>query len=162
MKYFLARKEDVANGPGIRTSIWLSGCNRQCYNCFNKNGWDFNAGNELTDNAIKNFINFGKKSFISGFSILGGEPLQQDINEMISFVSALRSVPNKTIWLWTGYKFEDLNYNQINIIKNIDVLVDGPFIDELKNANLQFKGSSNQRIIDVQSTLANNKIILYN
>lgn len=157
MNYISARVRDVANGPGIRASIWLSGCSRRCEDCFNPEAWSFDAGKELTPQAIKKFASFGYSEGIAGFSILGGEPLQQYVMEMLSFMEELRKV-GKPIWMWTGYTFEELSYDQKEIVKLVDVLVDGPFEKDKFDPNLKFRGSSNQRIIDVQATLRYNSI----
>ena len=160
MNYISARKKDIANGPGVRVSLWVSGCTHRCLNCFNPEGWDFNAGKPLTQVAIDNFIALGKSEDIAGFSILGGEPLQQSA-DILDFMRQLRAVPNKTIWMWTGYCFEDLNKDQLEIVKYVDVLVDGPFVDALKNPNLRYRGSTNQRLIDVPATLQQGSIVLH-
>lgn len=157
MRYLSARNRDVANGPGIRASIWLSGCSRHCEDCFNPEAWDFNAGKELTPQAIDKFTSFGYPEGIAGFSILGGEPLQQYVMEMIPFMESLQKV-GKPIWMWTGYMFEELSYDQMEIVKHVDVLVDGPFEKDKFDPSLKFRGSSNQRIIDVQATLRYNSI----
>ena len=162
MHYMKARKLDVANGPGIRCSIWLSGCTRHCPDCFNQSGWDFQAGKELTKESMIKFANIGRNKEIAGFSILGGEPLQQNKNEMLEFLDCLHQVYRKTIWMWTGYTYEELTQDQLEIVNQVDVLVDGPFIKELKNPNLRFRGSSNQRIIDVKATVKKGQLKLHN
>ena len=158
MRYFKARSEDISNGPGIRVSIWVQGCNRHCPECFNPETWDFNGGKLFNDKIKKQFLDLANKDKIVGFSILGGEPLQQG-DDMLDLVKSMKEqYPNKTIWMWTGYKYEDLNNKQLEIISYIDVLVDGEFISNQKSPNERFKGSSNQRIIDVKKTLETNKI----
>jgi anaerobic ribonucleoside-triphosphate reductase activating protein len=158
MRYFKARSEDISNGPGIRVSIWVQGCNRHCPECFNPETWDFNGGKLFNDKIKKQFLDLANKDKIVGFSILGGEPLQQG-DDMLDLVKSMKEqYPNKTIWMWTGYKYEDLNNKQLEIINYIDVLVDGEFISNQKSPNERFKGSSNQRIIDVKKTLETNKI----
>lgn len=160
MRYLTARKRDIANGPGVRVSIWVTGCNRRCPNCFNPEAWDFNAGKELTAEGITKFIEFSNAINVEGFSILGGEPLDQGF-DMYDFLGRLRSESkDKSIWLWTGYKFEDLNSEQLEMLEFVDVLVDGAFIEELKDPSLRFRGSSNQRIIDVPKTLAYKQVCL--
>lgn len=158
MKYAQIRECDIANGEGIRVSLFVTGCFLNCPGCFNKNYQDFNFGVEWNNQEQKEFINFGNKEFIDGYSILGGEPLLQG-KDMLELVKAIKMNSGKSIWLWSGLVFEELNEIQREIIKFIDVLVDGPFIEELKDRNLQFKGSKNQRIIDVQKTLLDEKIV---
>ena len=158
------RKYDVANGPGIRTTVFVSGCTHNCYNCFNKQYQDFKFGNSLTilkKNEIMSYISETKR-----LSILGGEPMQQGW-EMVDFVFDIKNTYKDTnIWVWTGYTIEEilnpkdgLSY-QRELLKYIDVLVDGKFVQSKKDLKLKFRGSSNQRIIDVQKTLATGKIIL--
>lgn len=160
MRYFKARSQDVANGPGIRASIWICGCDRHCKGCFNQEIADFNAGKPLSSEMMKRFAALGgNNKEIAGFSILGGEPLQQDKEEMLEFLSYLK-IPKKTIWMWTGYTYEELTKDQLEVVKHVNVLVDGPFIESLRNPNLKFRGSSNQRIIDVKKTIKIGKVII--
>ena len=158
MKYLMARKRDIANGPGIRTSIWFSGCNRRCPNCFNPQGWDFNAGKDFTEKARENFVKLGMKEEIVGFSILGGEPLSQG-EDMLEFVKILEDT-GKNIWMWTGYTYEDLDDLQKEIVSHVDVLVDGPFVQELHSPDLRFRGSSNQRLIKTKETKLQGQIVI--
>ena len=162
MNYAQIRKYDVANGVGIRTTLFVSGCHFNCPGCFNKEYQDFSFGKEFTDEEMQKFIDLGNNPSISGFSFLGGEPLDQ-INDdtLLRTVKAIKEYTDKTIWLWTGYVFENLSEKQLEIVKHIDVLVDGPFIEAQKDMRLLFRGSANQRIIDVQKTLAENKIVLW-
>lgn len=161
MRYFKARSQDVANGPGVRTSIWVCGCTRHCPGCFNQEAADFNAGEPLSLSRMRRFAAIGGiDKDIAGFSILGGEPLQQDKDEMLKLLRCLRVYPKKTIWMWTGYTYEDLTADQLEIVKNVDVLVDGPFIEKLKNPNLRFRGSSNQRIINIKDTMKYGEVIV--
>lgn len=158
------RKYDVANGPGIRTTVFVSGCTHNCYNCFNKQYQDFKFGNFLTNSKKKEIISYVKET--KRLSILGGEPMQQGW-EMVDFVFDIKNTCNDSnIWMWTGYTIEEilnpkdgLSY-QRELLKYIDVLVDGKFVQSKKDLKLKFRGSSNQRIIDVQKTLATGKIIL--
>lgn len=155
------RCEDIANGPGIRVSIYVQGCTRQCEDCFNKETWDFNGGSPFTNNLKERFLELGNKKKIVGYSILGGEPLQQG-KEMLSLVQDIRKAyPEKTIWMWTGYKYEDLSDEQLEIVKEIDVLVDGEFVTKLKSSNRHFIGSHNQRIIDIQKTILKGSVELF-
>lgn len=161
MRYRLIRSEDIANGPGIRVSIYVQGCNRHCPNCFNPETWDFNGGKLFTNNIKVQFLELAKPKKIVGFSILGGEPLQQG-KDMLDLVKSMKKeYPDKSIWMWTGYKYEDLNDEQLEIISHIDVLVDGEFIEAQKCPNKRFRGSLNQRIIDIHKTLKNGTITIH-
>ena len=168
MKYAKIKKCDVSNGPGVRVSLFVSGCNRHCKGCFNEEAWDFEYGDDFTNKEIDEIINFLEPSYISGLSILGGEPLEL-INQkgILPLLQKVREVykDKKTIWLYTGYTYEDIlkmpNQEIKEILKLIDVLVDGEFKEDLKDPLLYFRGSSNQRIIDVKQTLKNKKVILH-
>jgi len=160
MKYAQMRQFDVANGVGIRTSLFVSGCHFHCKNCFNREYWPFDYGTEYDDEAMQKFIDMGKNSNVTGYSLLGGEPMDQLMDDMmLKTVMEIKKQTGKTIWMWTGFTFETLNEKQKEIVKYVDVLVDGQFIDEKKNLTLLFRGSENQRIIDVQKTLAAGEII---
>ena len=161
MRYNKIRSTDIANGPGLRVSIFVQGCNRHCPGCFNPDTWDFNSGRIFNRRIKIQFLDLAKSKEIAGFSILGGEPLEQG-EDMLDLVKSIKEqYPNKTIWMWTGYKYEDLNKAQKEIISYIDVLVDGEFIESQKSGNERFKGSHNQRIIDVQRTLNSKEIHLF-
>lgn len=161
MRWAKIRTTDIANGPGFRVSIYVQGCNHHCPDCFNPETWDFAKGKEFTDEIKAKFLSLGESKLITGFSILGGEPLQQG-EDMLDLVKSIKKVyPDKTIWLWTGYTFEDLDELQCDIIKYVDVLVDGKFDKSLKDASLKYKGSSNQRVINVPETLRTGKCVLY-
>lgn len=158
MRIAKIREQDIANGPGIRVSIYVQGCTRHCDGCFNPETWDFDGGHKFTLPLMMQIAELGSKKYITGYSILGGEPLQQD-EELITLLKHLRKT-KKSIWMWTGYKWENLTEEQLEIVKHVDVLVDGPFIDKLKNPNIRFRGSSNQRIIDVKKTLRKGTVVL--
>ena len=162
MRYNTIRKMDIANGPGVRVSIFMQGCAFHCENCFNKETWDFDKGEEFTDEVIDNVIELCKPSFIKGLSILGGEPWHpKNVDGTTRLVKRFKEVfPDKTIWSWSGYTFEDYLSKQDGI-KYVDVVVDGRFVESLKNPTLKFKGSSNQRVIDVAKSLEKNEVILY-
>ena len=162
MRYNTIRKMDIANGPGVRVSIFMQGCAFHCENCFNKETWDFDKGEEFTDEVIDNVIELCKPSFIKGLSILGGEPWHpKNIDGTTKLVKRFKEVfPDKTVWSWSGYTFEDYLSKQEGI-KYVDVVVDGRFVDSLKNPTLKFKGSSNQRVIDVAKSLEKKEVILY-
>lgn len=152
---------DIANGPGVRTSIFLSGCNHHCKNCFNQIAWDFNYGNPLTHEVIDKIIESAQPEYISGITILGGEPLANEANQHATYTICKKfkeKFPNKTIWLYTGFTYEDVAH--LSLMNYVDVVVDGLFVEELKDLMLQFRGSSNQRIIDVKKSLETNNTTL--
>lgn len=162
MNYAKIKKYDVANGEGLRVSIFFSGCKFKCKGCFNKEVQDFNYGSEYTKYTKYIILGLVQSKTISGLSLLGGEVMQQDIDKILDLVKSCKEMnPNKSIWLWTGYKFENLNEEQKRILPYIDVLIDGQFEEDKKDLNLKWRGSFNQRVIDVQKTLRNNEITLY-
>ncbi len=160
MHYGNIKKCDVANGVGVRTSLFVSGCRNRCKNCFNPETWDFSYGDEFTDEVADEIIASLKPSHIAGLTILGGEPMEPENQKgLLPFIQRVRSeVPDKTIWVYTGYTLEkDLlpggaknTPETLEILKNIDVMVDGRFIEELKDVTLKFRGSSNQRILEMK------------
>lgn len=161
---------DIANGEGIRTSIFFSGCEHYCKNCFNSELWDFNVGQSFTKEVYESKIKPTMNEHITGISILGGEPLHpNNITATFNLVKWFKEdFPKKTIWLWSGYTWEELtsksnsNYKiNIGILNNIDVLVDGKYVDELRDISLKWCGSTNQRVINIQESLKENKIVLY-
>ena len=155
MNYIGLNKYDTANGPGIRVSLFVSGCTLCCKGCFNKESWKFNAGLPFTDSIKNDIINELKKSWINGFSLLGGDPLEPKLHDdVLDLVKTIKQeVPNKDIWLWTGRLYEKEKEKENEILKYVDVLIDGPYNHEL-NGDFQYRGSSNQRIIN----LVNNKL----
>lgn len=161
MRWAKIRTEDIANGPGFRVSIYVQGCNNHCPGCFNPETWDFEGGKEF-NNAVKNkFLELGKSKKIAGFSILGGEPLQQG-KDMLDLVKEIKETyPDKTIWMWTGCVYEELTPEQLEIVKYVDVLIDGRFDSKLKSLRSRYKGSSNQRVIDIAKTLKEGKCVLH-
>ena len=161
MRWAKIRTEDIANGPGYRVSIYVQGCNHHCPECFNPETWDFQGGREF-NNAIKNkFLELGNNKKIAGFSILGGEPLQQG-QDMLNLVKEIKErYPDKTIWMWTGCVYEELTPEQLEIVKYVDVLIDGRFDAKLKSLRSRYKGSSNQRVIDIAKTLKEGKCVLH-
>ena len=163
MRYGQIRQYDIANGPGIRTSIFVTGCSLKCKNCFNKDYQDPNYGNLWTEENTLQIVNYLKKDEISGLTILGGEPFENAV-DLIEIIRKIKEQIDKPIWIYSGYIYEILIKDPIHkkLLEEVDVLVDGPFIDSLKDLTLKFKGSSNQRIIDVNASLANNSIILLN
>lgn len=164
MKYAKIRKMDISNGEGVRVSLFVQGCSFHCKNCFNQETWDFNGGKEFTTAEIQKIIELADKDYIAGLSILGGEPLHNNnVDEVFHIVATFKEkFPNKNIWLWTGFKFEDAikDSKRKFILRNIDVLVDGQFEEDKKDLTLKWRGSSNQRVIDCKKSLAENKVIL--
>lgn len=165
MRYAQIRKFDVANGLGIRTTIFVTGCTHNCFNCFNKEYQDFNFGKVWTDRETQQVIEYVNLPMVKGLSILGGEPMQ-NAKELFPIIQEIRNnMPKeKDIWLWSGYTLGSILENQDKtlLLSQVDVLVDGLFIQEKKDLSLKFRGSSNQRIIDVKQTLTNGEVVLYN
>lgn len=162
MRYHKIRKMDVANGPGLRVSIFFQGCTFHCKNCFNPETHDFHGGLEFTNDTINHILNLCEQEYIAGLSILGGEPMHpKNIQGTTELVKAFQKrFPEKTIWVWTGFLLDRDLMNQ-EVINYIDVLVDGQYVDELHDPTLKWKGSKNQRVIDVKKTLKCKQIILY-
>ena len=162
MRYAQIRKTDISNGPGIRASIFVQGCSFHCLNCFNSETWDFEGGKEFNKEDLDRLLIYGGDKHIAGLSVLGGEPLhEKNIDGVINICKSFKEKnPNKSIWLWTGFVYENLNDKQKEVLKYLDVLVDGQFVDSLKDFRLKYCGSSNQRVIDVKKTLVENKIVL--
>ena len=209
MRYAQIRSMDISNGEGVGVSLFVQGCDRHCFNCFNSETWNFNGGKEWTEETKNKFMELIDRPYIRRISILGGEPLaEHNLDSVLSLIKEIRekypifqdpnsenigksrvledenskeiriSFPEKTIWLYTGYTLEQLvysrmpsgvgkekeflNWNRRNeIISNIDICVDGEYIDNLKDLTLKFRGSKNQRVIDVKQSLAQNKVVLY-
>lgn len=171
MNYADIKYCDVANGIGIRVSVFVSGCNHHCKNCFNEVAWDFNYGTPFTDETIDQILEYLKPDYIDGLSLLGGEPLEH--SNQIGLLPLLRKVhelyPNKTIWCFTGFDFEKDVLGKMcdnwpetkEFLSYLDVIIDGKFVEELKDLTLRFKGSSNQRSILVKPSLEQNRIVLW-
>lgn len=156
---------DVINGIGIRHSLFVSGCRHRCKNCFNKQAWDFNYGvhydKELENKILKDLQL--PNIHIDGLSVLGGEPFEKEnIPYVLSLIKKVKQIPNKTVWCWSGYTFEEIliDKNKKEMLYYIDVLIDGKFEEDKKDSKLLFRGSSNQRIIDVVNSLKFNKVII--
>ncbi len=164
MRYGQIRKYDVANGPGIRVSFFVTGCTHNCFNCFNKEYQDFQHGNIWTDEETDHILELLDNPHIRGLSVLGGEPFQnsKDLTEVLRKINQEKS-PEKDIWVWSGYTYDQIirDEEMFELLKEVDVLVDGPFVQKLKDLTLKFRGSSNQRIIDVEKTLQKGELILY-
>ena len=171
MNYAEIKYCDVANGPGVRTSLFVSGCSHHCPGCFNEIAWDFNYGKPFTQDTIDSIIESLKPDYIQGLTLLGGEPFEYSNQKgLLPLVRQVREVlPQKDIWCFTGFLFdkdirEDMckRWKETNeLLSYIDVLVDGRFVEELKNLNLKFKGSENQRTILVNESLKSGNVILY-
>ena len=192
MRFASMRNLDISNGEGVGVSLFVQGCDRHCFNCFNPDTWDFNGGKEWTEETKNKFIKLIDRPYINRISVLGGEPLaEQNLDEVLSLIKEIRiSFPEKTIWLYTGYKLELLSEEIYNSTKQIctishfypipnktefaenqakrreiielcNIVVDGEYIDEQKDLTLKWRGSKNQRVIDVQQSLAKNKVVLY-
>lgn len=158
MRYNKIRKMDIADGPGVRVSIFMQGCSFNCKNCFNPETHNFSGGKEFTEETINHIIDLCNNENIEGLSILGGEPMHPlNIDGTLKLAKMFKKTyPEKNIWAWTGFLFENLKEKEV--MKYIDVLVDGQYVDELHNPTLKWKGSSNQRVVDVQKSLKDGKI----
>lgn len=171
MNYADIKQYDVANGPGIRVSVFVSGCTHGCKGCFNAEAWDFSYGMPFTEDTIETVIEYMKPSYVNGLTVLGGEPMDpKNQPGVAALVKKVKEVyKEKSIWLFSGYDFEKdiLGWMQETIpetkeiLSCLEVLVDGEFIEELKDLSLRFKGSSNQRTILVQESQKNREIVLY-
>ena len=171
MNYAAIKNCDIANGPGVRVSLFVSGCTHHCKGCFNEVAWDFHYGSPFTQETIDKILEMMKPGYIRGLTLLGGEPFEPQNQEPI--VELLRQIkqkmPDKSIWAFSGYLFDrDILSGRLGdwkvtreYLSYLDVLVDGPFVEEKKNLSLRFRGSENQRIIDVPASLAQNKIVLW-
>ncbi len=171
MNYADIKQYDVANGPGIRISLFVSGCNHHCKGCFNEEAWDFNYGKPFTDETIDTIIEYLNNPHIAGLTLLGGEPMEP-VNQkaLLPLVKRVKDTyPDKSIWCFTGFRFDDdilgKMYDNVpetkELLARFDVMVDGKFIEELKSVSLVFKGSSNQRTIMVQESLQKGEIVLW-
>lgn len=184
MRYAQIRSMDISNGEGVGVSLFVQGCPFHCKNCFNSDTWDFNSGKEWTEEIKDKFMKLIDRPYIKRVSFLGGECLaDQNLDGVLDLIKEIRiSFPEKTIWLYTGFEWNQIMNMQVmqpifsckdleskiqnilkrqEIIKMCDVLVDGEYIDEQKDLTLKFRGSKNQRVIDVKKSLAQNKVVLY-
>ena len=171
MNYATIKNCDIANGPGVRVSLFVSGCNHHCKGCFNREAWDFSYGQPFTQETIDQILELLKPDYIQGLTLLGGEPFDPRNQEAV--VELLRAVkkayPEKNIWAFTGYLFDkDILPGKLGdpeitreYVSYLDVLVDGPFVEEKKNLSLRFRGSENQRLIHVPASLAAGKVVLW-
>lgn len=160
MKYQVINKTSLVDGPGVRCALYVSGCSIRCKGCHNTEAWDFNCGKEFTENEISEILNYVSPSYIKGFSLLGGEPFDQNQDLLIKLLSQIKeNYPDKDIWCWTGYEFDQIKNRELT--KYIDIAVCGPFKLELRDisANNPWRGSTNQYIVAVEQSLAKNKSI---
>ena len=163
MRYNKIRKMDISNGPGVRVSIFMQGCSFNCKNCFNKETHDFNGGKEFCDATVERVLELCDNENIEGLSILGGEPMHPtNIEGTTKLAKAFKEkYPNKSVWSWSGYTYDNYLKDK-EVVKYLDVLVDGQYKDELNNPTLKWKGSENQRVINVQESLKDSNIVLFN
>lgn len=171
MNYGTIKKHDIANGPGVRVSLFVSGCTHHCPGCFNQETWDFNYGKLFDSDVINEILEALQPSYIHGFTLLGGEPFEY--NNQIGVLPLLKEIknrfPNKDIWCYTGYDFEKDILGSMaekwqetrDMLSCIDILVDGEFVEAKKDLALRFRGSANQRIIRVQDSLRENQVVLW-
>lgn len=164
MRFSKIKDNDIANGIGITMSLWTQGCPHHCKGCFNVETWDFNGGKEFTNEDLKYILNnIDKNNIKRNLAILGGEPLcPQNVEGVIELCEQFKKAyPEKMIYLWTGYEVEKFDYTQMKIFKYVDILIDGKFEEDKKNLSIMLRGSSNQRVIDVNKSLNNNDIVMY-
>ena len=171
MNYAEIKYWDIAHGIGVRTTLFVSGCRHRCLECFNSEAWDFDAGSAFTEDVAEQILSSLETPYVDGLSVLGGEPLEpENQKDLAPFLELVRSrVPKKDIWMWTGFVYEDLadassranTPDLARILSCVDVLVDGPFVNELKDITLRFRGSSNQRIIDLTRTRETGEVCLW-
>lgn len=183
MNYEKIDKCSLSNGQGVRVVLWVSGCSLECKNCHNPQTWDFNSGIPFTNEAMQEILDCLGKPYIAGLTLSGGHPLEPKNIETVEVITRTvkEKFPQKTIWLYTGYIWEDI-YEIISCLKNpvkhsyistqadyfldeivslVDIIIDGPYKDELRDITLPFRGSSNQRVIDVKKSLKTGEVILY-
>lgn len=162
MNYHKIEKTSVANGEGIRVVLWVSGCSLHCRGCHNPETWNVNSGKLFDESVKQELFEALDKPYIKGITFSGGHPLEnENISEVYNLCKEIKEkYPTKDIWLYTGYIFEDIT--SYLILKYIDVVVDGKYIEEEKDITLKWRGSRNQRVISVQQSLKENKIVLYN
>ena len=161
MRYNKIRKMDISDGPGVRVSIFMQGCTFNCKNCFNPETHDFALGHEFTDETINRVLELCEASHIAGLSILGGEPMHpKNIEGTTKLAKSFKEkFKDKDLWVWTGFHYEDLKEKEV--FDYIDVLVDGQYVDSLRDPRLKYAGSTNQRVIDIDKSKKANQIILY-
>lgn len=170
MNYATIKNCDIANGPGVRVSLFVSGCTHHCKGCFNEMAWDFDYGQPFTEETEKQLLDMMKPAYIHGLTLLGGEPFEpQNQGPIVAFLRKLKEAyPEKGVWAFSGYTYDKIISGTLGdpkitreYLSYLDVLVDGPFIEEQKNLALRFRGSENQRLIDMPATLKEGKVILW-
>lgn len=174
MNYAEIKYNDIANGEGVRTSLFVSGCRHHCKNCFNQIAWDFEYGKKFDKETQEKILKSIQPSWINGLSLLGGEPFEpENQKELLTFLKKFHSCfPSKDVWCYSGFTFEQILgmsepesrcHTEISkeLLRQIDILVDGPYVEKLHNISLKFRGSSNQRVIDVKKTLEKGEIVLH-
>lgn len=174
IRYAQIRSLDLSNGEGVGVALFVQGCHFHCKNCFNPETWDFNSGKEWTDGTRENFAKLASRTYIKRISILGGEPLaEENLDDVLDLVNKIRlSLPQKSIWLYTGYDFVNILKNaalakdkasliRFMILANLDVLIDGKYIDSQRDISLKWCGSKNQRVIDCQKSLRKGEVVLW-
>ncbi|MDS0524495.1 anaerobic ribonucleoside-triphosphate reductase activating protein [Clostridium sp. SHJSY1] len=163
MRYSEIRKFDVSNGPNVRTTLFVSGCTNNCEGCFNKELQNFNHGDVWNKEIEDKFISYIKNPNVYGVNILGGEPMEQTMDlDLVNLLDRIKKETNKTIWLWSGYTFQQImnDNKKKQILSFVDVLIDGRFELEKRNISLKYRGSENQRVIDAVKSIKENKVIL--
>ena len=168
MNYATIKNCDIANGPGVRVSLFVSGCTHRCPGCFNEVAWDFNYGEPFTEEVIERIVDMLRPDYIRGLTLLGGEPFEpQNQGPVVELLRRIKQeLPGKSIWAFSGYLFEkDILSGRLGdtreYLSYLDVLVDGPFVEAKKNLSLRFRGSENQRLIDVPASLAAGETVLW-
>ena len=161
MNYIKITKNDIANGPGVRCVLWVAGCDLHCKGCHNPQTWDFNVGKLFDENAKNELFEVLNKPYIQGITFSGGNPIERPYEIFLLAKEIKEKFPNKDIWLYSGYTYEQIFQvrEKLKVLLYIDVLVDGPYIEEQRDISLAFRGSRNQRLIDVKETLKQGKII---
>ena len=161
MNYIRIDSDDMNNGEGFRVVLWVAGCNHHCLNCHNPETWNEKAGRPFTEETKEELFKLLSKDYIDGLTLSGGDPLFPNNRELLTELckEVKEKFPNKNIWCWTGYLYEQVK--DLPIMEYIDVLVDGPYIDSQRDITLNWKGSPHQRVIDVQKTRKENKIVLF-
>lgn len=166
MHYGALKPLDIANGPGVRVSLFVSGCRNHCEGCFQPETWAFDYGKKFDAEALFHLLGLMSSPRVKGLSILGGDPFEPENVKTVSLICShvRHKYPNKTIWVWTGYLYEDLINGPLPnkmVLRQIDVLVDGPFVKDLKDFRLKYRGSSNQRVIDVKKSIEAGEVVEY-
>ena len=175
MRYAQIRELDISNGEGVGVALFVQGCHFHCYNCFNPDTWDFNDGKEWTQDTEDKLIELANKPYIKRLSILGGEPLaDENLDGVLHLANRFRLLfPNKSIWLYSGYTWSEIfndgvyltrdcaGWKRREIVKKCEVLVDGRYIDSQRNVQAKWRGSDNQRVINIQESLKQEKVVLY-